>query len=172
MRTSKSVIIDNTVFSNFAVVDQFRLLKELFKESAWTTSQVHDEITRGINLGYAFMKKADQQLIISSPSGWIKIAMPTTVTEHQLYARFSQTLGLGEASCLSLAIERKMILLTDDKLARKNAISYNISLSGTVGALTRAVQKQLLSLQKANELLAKMIKYKYHSPVTKLDDLI
>ena len=65
-----------------------------------------------------------------------------------------------------------MILLTDDKLARKNAISYNISLSGTVGALTRAVQKQLLSLQKANELLAKMIKYKYHSPVTKLDDLI
>ncbi|MDI6793262.1 MAG: hypothetical protein QME81_10410 [bacterium] len=44
------------------------------------------------------MEKADQQLSISSPSGWIKIAIPTTVTEYQLYARFGQTLGLGEAS--------------------------------------------------------------------------
>ncbi|MDI6791441.1 MAG: ABC transporter substrate-binding protein [bacterium] len=88
METSKSVIIDNTVLSNFAVVNQFGILKELFEKCAWTTSQVHDEITKGINLGYAFMEKADQQLIISSPSGWIKVAIPTTITEHKLYKRF------------------------------------------------------------------------------------
>ena len=86
---------------------------------------------------------------------------------------FEQTmprlLGRGERTSLAIAFNRRAAIATDDGLARKVARNLGISITGTIGVLQRAVQREILSDSQAQQALDEMIAAGYYSPVSKLD---
>jgi predicted nucleic acid-binding protein len=98
--------------------------------------------------------------------------IPNSVAEHRLQTEFDQFLDPGEASCLALAITRRMTLVTDDLAARRLAEKRKVPLSGTLGILIALVRHNALSLKEANAMLAAMIQRRYRSPVDCLDEFI
>ncbi|MEW6606654.1 MAG: DUF3368 domain-containing protein [bacterium] len=157
------IIIDNTVLSNFAVIDSLYLLQKACQpDEIGTTSYVIDEFNRGIKVG---------KLPMSDISG-LSLCHFETSEEEKVFSRISLYLGKGEASCLSIAIIRGYNLLTDDLDAREWGLREGVSISGSVGVLVDLIRGDSLSLRKGNELLSKLIKNGYYSPVIRLDELV
>ena len=165
-------IFDTTVLSNLAAVGRLDLLEKRYREMAYTTVEVSDELRRGLQAGYGYLENVLQQIQSISPGGWLRIVAPESAAEHQLRGEFDLLLDPGEASCLALAISRGLILVTDDLAARQLAQERDVPLTGTVGILLALVRDGLLSLTEANAILAEMIERRYRSPVDRLDELI
>jgi predicted nucleic acid-binding protein len=98
----------------------------------------------------------------------LSILTPTPEEENLAAARFKR-LGLGERSCLAVAINRGCIIATDDKPARRAAQHYGILLMGTIGILRACVKHKLLSTIEVQTALEKMMTAGYYSPLLKLD---
>jgi predicted nucleic acid-binding protein len=165
-------IFDTTVLSNLAVVGRLDLLEKRYRKMALTTVEVSDELRRGLQAGYGHLENVLQQIQAISPGGWLRIATPESAAEHQLRSEFDLLLDPGEASCLALAISRRLVLVTDDLAARQLAQERDVLLTGTVGILLALVRDGSLSLAEANAILAKMIERRYRSPVDRLDELV
>jgi predicted nucleic acid-binding protein len=165
-------IFNTTVLSNFASVNRPDLLEILYRDIAFTTLEISDELYRGIKAGYSYLNNALQQIITVNPKGWLSVLTPESSAEYHLRYEFDQTLDPGEASCLALAVSRKLIFITDDLAARRLAQQKNVSLTGTVGILIRLVRNKTLALDDANAILKVMIQKHYRSPVNRLDELI
>jgi predicted nucleic acid-binding protein len=157
----RPVILDNTVLSNFALVDRADLVVRLWPTRACTTLAVLDEYRAGASSG-----------LISSDA-WADLSVLTlTEEETALAAGFSTRLGAGERSCLAVAVRRRGLLASDDLDARRTAQQKNVPLTGTIGVLAGCVRRGYLSREEANGLLAEMMALGYHSPFDKLDPLI
>ena len=92
--------------------------------------------------------------------------------EEFLFRLFSESLGKGESSCLSIAILRDQEVLTDDMDARKLAQRRGVPVSGTIGVLVEVIREGLSSIEEGNTMLSDMIERGYFSPVEALDELI
>jgi predicted nucleic acid-binding protein len=165
-------IFNTTALSNFAAVIRLDLLAERYRGQAFTTVEVGDELRRGFNAGYAYLKAAWQQLETVNDTGWLRILSPEAAAEHRSRAEFDELLDPGEASCLVLAISRQLTFVTADLAARRLARAKNVPLTGTLGILIALVRHHDLSLQEANGMLTTMIRRRYRSAVDRLDDLI
>jgi predicted nucleic acid-binding protein len=165
-------IFDTTVLSNFASTANVDLLESRYRGVAFTTMEVTDELRRGVKAGYAYLESVLQRIETISSEGWLRIIVPTSSEEHRLRSEFDQFLDPGEASCLALAISRRMILVTDDLAARRLAEKRNVPLSGTLGILIALVRQNSFSLEEANAMLTAMIQRHYRSHVDRLDDFI
>jgi predicted nucleic acid-binding protein len=167
-----SLIFDTTVLSNFAAVGQIPLLEPLYRGNACTTLMVLEEILRGLDAGYEYLRSARDAMVSPSPAGWLPILAIETAEEQALYGELSPALGAGEASCVAAAITRGLTLASDDLAARRMAAKRDVRLTGTIGILVRLVREDRLSLVEANAILAQMIKLRYRSPVERVDNLI
>lgn len=165
-------IFDTTVLSNLAAVGRLDLLEKRYRETAYTTVEVGDELRRGLQAGYGYLESALRQIHGMSPDGWLPIVAPEVAAEHHLRIEFDLLLDSGEASCLALAISRGLVLVTDDLAARQLAQERDVPLTGTVGILLVLVRDGSLTLPEANAILAGMIERRYRSPVDRLDDLL
>jgi predicted nucleic acid-binding protein len=155
------VVLDNTVLTNFALVDRTDLVMRLWPTTACTTPSVLDEYRSGVASG------------LVSADAWADLTVVTmTEEETALAAGFSTRLGAGERSCLAVAVCRRGLLASDDLDARRIAQQQNVPLTGTIGILTGCVRRGSLSREEANNLLAEMIALGYHSPFDTLDRLI
>lgn len=172
MNQTMKYIFDNTVLSNFLLINQMDLLKSLYQRCAWTSIQVVDEIKKGINEGHSWLTVAEKHLATITPNGWLNVLNLETPEENRFYLQFRQSLDPGEASCLSLAITRNLVLAIDDKAGRRLGLQYKVSLTGTVGILVRGIREKYLTPSTANRLLKEMIRNGYYSPVENLDELI
>jgi predicted nucleic acid-binding protein len=157
----RPVILDNTVLSNFALVDRTDLVMRFWPTSACTTTVVLDEYQSAVSSG------------LMSSRAWADLpSFALTEEETDLAASFSMRLGAGERSCLAAAIYRRGLLASDDLDARRAAQQQNVPLTGTVGILAGCVRRGYLSREEANDLLAEMIALGYHSPFDSLDPLL
>ena len=155
------VILDNTVLTNFALVDRAELVTCSWPSTACTTPSVLDEYRSGVASGLVPTDAwADLTIII------------LTEEEAALAARLSTRLGNGERSCLAAAVYRQGLLASDDLDARRIARQQSVPLTGTIGILALCVRRGNLSLEKANGLLNEMIASGYYSPFDSLDQLI
>ncbi len=111
-------IFDTTVLSNFAAVGRLELLKAQYRDAAFITVEVGDELRKGVKAGYVYLEPILQQLENVSPDGWLCLLGPESPDEHRLRSEFDQFLDAGEASCLALAISRGLTFVTDDLAAR------------------------------------------------------
>lgn len=166
------IVFDNTVLSNFALADQLSILESLYRGRACTTLMVVEEIWRGIEAGYTNLLPLESILHPLSPSGWMDIFELTSDREQTLFIDLLSTLDSGEAACLALAVERGLILASDDLAVRRAATRLGVKLTGTVGILLRAIREEMIPLQAANHILGRMIAQRYRAPVERLDDLI
>jgi predicted nucleic acid-binding protein len=151
------VVLDNTVLSNFALVKRVDLVLSLWSGKASTTSAVLGE----------YLAASDKTAF--PPDVWQAIrVLELTVQEESFANQLSLRLGAGERSCIAVARLRGGLFVSDDADARRIAREYAIPLSGTLGILSAGVQKNLLGLQQANQLLTLMVAAGYRSPVSKL----
>jgi predicted nucleic acid-binding protein len=157
---SNPVLLDNTVLSNFAYVDQYALVMDLWPSCA-TTLEAWQEFQTGITIG-KFSKSAWKGLTV--------IAL--TTPEHKLSDRLADVLGLGERSCISVAKHRDGLFVIDDRRARRVALELGVQVTGTLGILVAAVERRKITIKQANQLLTAMIENGYHSPVADLDSLL
>jgi len=155
------IVIDNTVLSNFALVQRPEVIQDAFCEPVCTTEHVFNELTRGIELG---------RLPTCSWEWLERIHM--TEPELRQYTELRRQLDEGEASCLAVATQRKWKVATDDKDARKWAIRLHIPHTGTLGILGLLITQNHMALTEGNAWLHRMIEAGYHSPMKTLDGLI
>lgn len=156
------ILVDNTVLSNFALVDELPLLKQFCKGLGATSEYVLSEFEKGVQEGY--FKNLDLS--------WLTKLDLKNEIERNMFAFLCQRLGTGEASCLVLAIQREYDFLSDDMMVRKMALREGIRVSGSIGVLVELIHKNNITLQKGNEILKGFIREGYFSPVARLDDFI
>ncbi len=166
-----SVISNTTVISNFAAINRLDILQALYKR-LFISTDVYAEIQEGLDEGYSFYTHLNQFIAPFQPSGWIHLTGFASEMELHYLGTFPKRLHKGEASCLAIAKVRNWLLLTDDLAARQEAERLKIRLSGLLGCLVLAVERQICSLDTANALLLMMIQRGYRSPLTDLTPLI
>jgi predicted nucleic acid-binding protein len=161
------VVFDSCVISNFAITDSLWILKRLYEGRGYLTDFVYAEIVRGIQSGNEKLEAVSFAL----RDGWLKEAALKGKEEKILFEKLSLSLGAGEASCIAIAGKRGYVFASDDKTARNEASILNVSLTGTIGIIYRAVKKNVIGLNKGNELLREMIKCGFYSPVKSLGEI-
>ena len=106
------IVIDNTVLSNFALVEELSLLQDYCQGKGVLTNHVSTEFAKGIRKGIFHAVQLE----------WLQKVDVEGLEEISLFANLSKRLGAGEASCLAIAIHREYDLLTDDMAVRKIAL--------------------------------------------------
>jgi predicted nucleic acid-binding protein len=101
---------------------------------------------------------------------WLEISDPTAESRALIQA-YREDLGPGEYECLALAVEHHAVFFSDDRAARLIARGLGLEVSGTLGALLVLVERQVLTIDEADERLEMMRTRGYRSPVTSLRDL-
>lgn len=156
----KTVLLDNTVLSNFAAIQRSDLLRIALGDQLATSQQAYDELQTGMRLGK----------LPTLDWSWLSVWTMVEV-EQAHYSRFLKKLNAGEAACLALALNRGCRVLTDDRDAREYARNLRIPLSGTLGVLVRLIDTGTLCRSEADTLLEQMIAHGYRSPVVSLKEL-
>lgn len=155
------ILLDNTVLSNFALVERIDLLVLALGAHVATTPQVVDEHRAGVALGR----------VPETDLTWLQVLVLSAAEEASLQ-QFLLHLNQGEAACLAVAAHRPARVLTDDRDARRFAGRRRIAISGTLGVLVRLVRTDHLTVPEADSLLRKMITQGYRSPVESLQELL
>jgi predicted nucleic acid-binding protein len=156
-----TVLLDNTVLSNFSTIRRPDLIRAAFVEQVGTTEQAFQEMLDGITLGKIPVCDWD----------WLaRVAI--TPDERMQFETFHEHLGEGEAACLAVAKTRGYRLATDDKDARRLARQLGISLTGTIGILAILVKQDQLPLVEGDRFLHEMIASGYRSPLATLGDIL
>ena len=153
--------VNTTPLSNFAVIGRLDLLiAGLDNLSPITTIYVRQEFLRGVKKG----------LFRESNIQWLEIVKLSS-KEEIIYQNLCQRFGKGEASCLAIALERKITLATDDMKARKLILQFGGSVIGTLGILKRLTDKGILTITEGDKILGFMINEGYFSPIKTLLEL-
>jgi len=127
------IVSDTTPLSELAKVGQVALLQGVFGQVI-IPKEVHDELTRGNHPAIVALQAVD----------WIEVR---SVSDSQKVStlRTQTQLGLGECGAIILAEELGTArLLLDDQEARREALSRNLPVIGTVGVLLIAKQRGLI----------------------------
>lgn len=146
------------MLSNFARVKLGYVPQRIWEDQACVAEEVIEEYQAGVKGGRlpAFT--------------WETVRILKPSREEQAFEQtLPQLLGRGERTSLAIAFSRRAAIATDDALARKVARDLGISITGTIGILLRAVQREILSDSQAQWALDEMIAAGYYSPVSKLD---
>jgi predicted nucleic acid-binding protein len=155
------LVLDNTLLSNFALIGHPDLLTALVGVTVGTTPEVLHEYQQGV----------EQSSL--PPHTWQNLAIFTLLPSEKTFMnRLPSRLGIGECSCLAVAVHRAGILATDDADARREAKGYGVGLTGTVGVLLLLVRQNKLAVSEADALLTAMIACGYRAPVVSLADLL
>lgn len=157
---SKPVLLDNTVLTNFALINRPDLVIDLWSE-ACITSFVQAEYQAGITARQLPLKIWDTLPIVA-----------LTDEEMDFSHRLSQRLGIGERTSLAVAYYRNGLFVSDDFDARRQAQKRNIPTTGSVGILLLHARQKNITLDVGNTLLSQLIQFGYRSPVNRLDELL
>ena len=159
-------VFDTVTLSNFLLAEAVFILENRYRRKTIITSQVYDEISAGIEK-YPKLKPID---------GLIKnnIFKLCTLTgkERELFSDLIKHLGKGEASCIAIAKEQSAIVVTDDRTARRQCSKMDISVTGTVGILKASLLDGTINRNQADDILKKMIKSGFYSPVRSINDIV
>lgn len=154
------LVLDNTVMANFALVQRADWLQELWPGMLVTPEEAWIELQAGIRLGR--LPDADWS--------WLTI-LTLTEEEQSLRDQLMPPLDQGEAACLALAYNRGYALLTDDRVARREARRLGVPVSGTIGILKSLVDDERVPLNAADAVLQQMIALGYYAPIRSLREL-
>lgn len=154
------LVLDTTVLSNFALAGCANWLPMIWPGRLITPAEVYSELHIGITLGR----------IPETEWSWLTV-LSLTPAEHVVYQELLRILGSGEAACIALAHSRGYWVLTDDRIARREALRLGVPLSGTIGALRSLVDEQVITLEEADAALKQMIQHGYRSPITSISNL-
>ncbi len=161
----KKWIFDTVALSNFLLSESISVLEKRYRKRGIITWEVYDEITAGMQ-AYPPLKDVDK-LIDKKIFELISLSRK----EHKNFLELIGHLGKGEASCIAHAKEHAAIVVTDDRTARKQCASMKIQFTGTVGILKAAMLDGQISLSQADEILLRMIRAGFYSPIRSISTI-
>jgi hypothetical protein len=129
------IVSDTTPLSELAKLRQVALLQGVFGQVI-IPKEVHDELTKGNHPAIVALQAVD----------WIEVR---SLSDSQKVStlRTQTQLGLGECGAIILAEELGADrLLLDDQEARREALSRNLPVIGTVGVLLLAKRRGLIPI--------------------------
>lgn len=158
---TQPVLLDNTVLTNFALVNRSDLVTDLWATAACTTPSVLAEYQVGVADG------------LLPPDAWVSLPfVQLTKAEATFAVSLRPRLGAGERTCLAVAVHRRGLFVSDDLDARHTAREHGIPTTGTVGILVLCVRRGILSRDQADGLLAEMTALGYRAPVATVGPLL
>ncbi|MDQ1328116.1 MAG: hypothetical protein QG641_1401 [Candidatus Poribacteria bacterium] len=160
-----SVIANNTVLSNLALVNRLDLLKSV-SEIIYLTPDVYREIENGILCGHNYQMRTKMEI---ERNKWLLVTVLDD-SENTILLKLPDKLHLGEASCLAVSKNRRWTFLTDDGTARNCANEIGVVISGTIGILLASANLNLITMEEGDNYLQIMIKNRYRSPIKHLWD--
>jgi predicted nucleic acid-binding protein len=166
-----NAVVNCTVISNFVATAHLDLLRDTVGPLHLPT-EVYDEILAGKLAGYEFYDDIELNIAPFNPDGWLHL---TAMTEDELnlLASLPAQLHRGESACLCIARHRSWAMLTDDRAARRQAQTWDIPVSGSIGVLLLAVSDRKLTVDEGNRVLEEMISQAhYRSPTLDLRTLL
>ncbi|MFC6614940.1 twitching motility protein PilT [Halopenitus salinus] len=141
-------VLNTTVLSNFAYIDQVQLLAEISRIG--TVPAVREELFDGVD-DHLYLQTALDCLDTEIPVATIS----NTVANRE--AIVSNHLDPGEAQAFALADARDGRLLTDDGDARSFAKDQGVPVIGSVGVLLAAIDAGKIDEATADEWLSTWI---------------
>lgn len=138
------VISNSTALVHLSATGRLNLLRELFGEIHIPEEVYREVVILGVGKpGAAEVQAAD----------WIRTH---AITNRLALAMLSATLGIGEAACIVLAVEKGAdLVILDDRQARLQAQAQGLRITGTIGILLMAAKQGRLDFREAlDELLA------------------
>ena len=159
---SEPTVLNTTAPSNFAYIDQMELLETLPR--VCTVAEVQSELRAGIE-SHPYLQRALDSLGDTIPV----IALDESVDEA---ARELETrLDPGEAQAFAVADIYDGTLVTDDGPARALARDTDVSVTGSIGVLIRAVDNDQIPEAKADQWLKQWIdETDYRAPSRNFSD--
>lgn len=136
------IIFDTDILSIFAKINRLELIKKLFK-TIHITPMIREEITAPLEYGYDFPND-----VLNNSS----VIIPT-LEELGLYNKFKVRLGKGEAEAISIAIRRKLLFATNDRVAQKVAKENGVDIISLQAILKASLKRQFLTLNEFNEII-------------------
>lgn len=134
-------VSNSTVLILLSKISRFDLLKNMFKKIL-ITGAVEDELLNfDGNVSILLIKKNLNKLIF--------VLNPKKNLELDV--------GKGEKSAISLAVEKNLLFLSDDKKARKVCALYELKFSGTIGVLIWNLEKKRISKEDCLKILHELI---------------
>ena len=162
----KNWIFDTVALSNFLLSDSTFILKNRYRRRGLITFEIYDEISAGM-VEYPILKQVDR-LVDDETIKLVSLSR----REHEHFRELIVHLGKGEASCIAYAKERNVIVVTDDRSARKHCSQMEIPMTGTIGILKASVLDGHLELNQADKVLSKMTDAGFYSPLRSIADII
>jgi len=159
-------IFDTVSLSNFLLADSAFILELRYRRSGVISTEIYAELSSGF-AEYPKLKQVDR-LIDDKIFRLISLSR----REHLHFLELIGHLGQGEASCIAYARERKAIVVTDDRTARKQCSLLRIPVTGTVGILKASVLDGQIPLNQADVLLQKMIAAGFYSPLRSISEIM
>jgi predicted nucleic acid-binding protein len=160
---------DAVTLSNFALVSRLDLLKGRYGRQLYITGEVLDELTAGAVSGYPRLNGVEKAVHRGEFTLDESLRSPK---ERTLYGSMLRHLSSGEASCITCAIIRGGIVVTDDRAARDCCTEHRILFTGTIGILKACCMDRTITTADADLILQNMIQEGYHSPVRRISDII
>ncbi|MEX2607865.1 MAG: hypothetical protein WD708_11010 [Kiritimatiellia bacterium] len=163
-----ALYIDTVTLSNFLGADEGPLLVTQYGSRLTITAEVYTElsagaVTAGVNL---------EPLARDLDAGRVSFAPPSNAAMMRRQQMYRRSLGAGEASCMAHAAISGGVVATDDRAARRLCGEEGIPVTGTIGILVVCVRKGSLSLSRAEDLHATMVKNGFYSPVVRIGDCL
>ena len=156
-----TVLLDNTVLSNFSSVRRPDLVRDALGDPVGTTEQAYQELVDGVASGK----------VPACDWRWLEI-IALADSERAQYEALCEHLGSGEASCLAAAQRRAYRVATDDRDARRVARQLGIPITGTLGILAILAKRGSVPLTEADGLLQQMVAAGFRAPLTSLRTLL
>jgi predicted nucleic acid-binding protein len=137
------VISNSSSLIHLSAINRLEVLQQLFTEVI-VPDEVYEEVVQ---------RGASQPGDIEVKSAkWIK----RRTIENRLASSILQTsLGAGESACIVLASEigGDLIILLDDRLARLQAQTQSLRVTGTIGVLLMADEQGIVNFQQSLDAL-------------------
>jgi len=153
------IISDATILITLINIDEFRILK-LFIEKIIIPYEVYNEVS----LKPSAKKYIDTQI----NETFISVE---SYENFQLFREINYLLDAGESASITLAIERDLPLIIDEKKGRKFAQKQNVEIIGLVGILRFLYNDGRLSREETVDIVEKLNTSDFRIN-TKLLDLI
>jgi predicted nucleic acid-binding protein len=144
----RATVLNTTVLSNFAHVDDVELLLEFPR--LVTVDAVREELDAGAET-HPYVEHALAVLDAEIP-----VVTPAASAE-QLEAQLLESLDPGEAQALAVADVTDGMIVTDDGDARATSKRRGVDLTGSIGLLVRFVENGRLSVKTADDYLTRWI---------------
>lgn len=138
-----------------AKIGRLKLLKDLYGTILISPFVKTESADKGKELGAPDALEIERAI----NEGWIKVTELTKRQNHTIHRLVSEArIGFGEAGALTLAKDKGIPVILDDKEARALAKSWDLERTSTVIVLYEAFVKNLISYDELVEDLAKLTK--------------